>query len=313
MADAPAMNGRIPYPPAMRTTPFLFAFLLAAGCGSSSSTTDGGGGDGGGNPTDGGGGADGALPTTKYVGTVVLTQADAQLAGGQAYKSFSVGASFLQPSGGSGGTGSGTTTTDGPCTITTAGDAGAAADAGTLALLPAGTLSVEGGLVAVSVTPNAQNQYSKSMNGATLWNGGETLTAKATGDAMGAPAFDLAIMAPGKATITAPMLAGLGQPTTIPRSANLSVAWTGGTGTLRAFFFVTGGSTWISCSFPASAGSGTVPATALAKLPAGGGTLYFDTSSSAQKVVGEWGLYAYASHQAVTPTQTTASGLATFQ
>jgi hypothetical protein len=292
--------------------PIFLALLLAAGCGSSSSTTDGGGGDDGGGSTDGGGGADGALPTTKYVGTVTLTQADAQLAGGQAYKSFSVGASFLQPSG-SGGGGSANVTTDGPCTITTAGDAGAPVDAGPLTLLSAGTLSVEGGLVPVSVMPNAQNQYVHTMNSTVLWNGGEMLGVKATGAAMGAPAFDLAVPAPGKATITAPAIAGLGQPTMVPRSANLSLAWTGGTGTLRAFFFVTGGSVFASCTFPASAGSGTVPASALGKLPAGGGTLYFDTSTTAQKVVGEWGLYAYASHQAVTPMQTTASGTALFQ
>ena len=104
-----------------------------------------------------------------------------------------------------------------------------------------------------------------------LWNGGETLTASATGGAV--PAFSgITVTAPSPITVTAPACDLTMQGSTVcsaSRSAALPLAWTGGANTSVLATVISGNhehAVILNCRFDSSPAS--ISAEAMAKLPA---------------------------------------------
>ncbi len=136
----------------------------------------------------------------------------------------------------------------------------------------AGEIGITGGSIpagGINVSAGAKGTY--AAHGSTsLWSGGEPTSVKATGGDI--PAFDQRVTAPSVITVTAPAFAGT-TPLTIDRAQGLVVTWTGGTvgevqvlGTSEA----KPKATTIWCTFPANAGTATVPASAFRQDHRGG-------------------------------------------
>jgi hypothetical protein len=170
-----------------------------------------------------------------------------------------------------------TTASDaGSCLVTTCPSQGAT-DAGAVSLVSAGTLTVTGGAfgdAGVKLGTNNLGSYLYNTTGP-MFAPGDTLTVSAAGGTV--PAFPAqALVAPGTITLTAPLPSDAGDAgaIVIPTAQPLDVTWTGGqTGarvnvTLSAFF-TSGASASTFCSWDATTGQGTVPASALAPLASG--------------------------------------------
>lgn len=121
-----------------------------------------------------------------------------------------------------------------------------------------------------------------------LWNGGEKLHVSTTGGA-DAPPIALDVIAPTRVEITSPILAdGL----VVDRSVPLALAWTpSSAGELTVSISSPNPSVFenLSCSMPASAGTGTIPAAALALLTPGAESyLEFSHANTATIVKTGW-------------------------
>jgi hypothetical protein len=305
----------------------MAAGLGVAACGGSDSgTTDGGGGgDGGEGGSDGGGGDGGGGVTGKYTASMGTTltkyaQGMVMIAQHTEYGSF-----YLTPP--TAGLPSNCTgSTDGACSAVECvlGDAGAG-DAGTgVQYLSAGMVTMSGGTTPVMLTRAAGGTYSAQGMGA-LWAGGAMLKMTTTGDMGGvATPLDIGVVAPHQVTVTTPQIMGL-NPIPVNRAQPFPVAWTGGVeGTVRVSFgeLVAGRSRAISCEFPASSGSGSIPTSMLSKLtPSGdaggpglGGTVFSVTVlSRAEKLIGDVGTSFVATTNGLTPTGANAAILAVVQ
>jgi hypothetical protein len=113
----------------------------------------------------------------------------------------------------------------------------------------------------------------------------------------------MSLTAPSLASITTPAKPAGMNPLVITRSQDLAVAWTGGgTGEMDFVLGTTNGSNpgpTLNCSFPANAGSGTIPTAALAMLPAGNGSFSASTYVFKDVDIGEWRIYGQAFFTAV--------------
>ncbi len=127
-----------------------------------------------------------------------------------------------------------------------------------------GTIIVSGGSQTLTATPSYY--YAATMPDMPLFHGGETLNFSATGGTVGAFTAQVTAPAPAQATWP-PLVLGVPSMTTVPRSSDLVVTWTGGSG-LFHFQLSTNGRP-LDCYFPASDSHGTVPAVLLARLSAG--------------------------------------------
>jgi hypothetical protein len=137
-------------------------------------------------------------------------------------------------------------------------------------------ITISGGAVqpSITLTPNANAQYQTDLvTGDLLFVGGETLTFSAQGG--DAPAFEADLVAPSFITVTQPVFTGAAFAITL--GDDLEVAWTGGDEGVVSVFLVRalgpGEANKVECTFPASAGAGTVPATALEVLGTGAGSM----------------------------------------
>ena len=197
--------------------------------------------------------------------------------------------------------------TSGPCEEL---DCSAAVTAGSHS---AGTITVTGAALPVSITPGTNGTYTGFMANQVLFNGGETLTVAASGAEV--PAFMKSVTVPGKATITSPAKPPSASPyLMITRASGFTLSWTGGSGKL--FVSLDGGtnrSTRIQCKFDASAGSGTVPADALMKLPAGNGGFAMAAITETSVTAGDWGVSIEGYYNAVWPDDAIVSGPTTLQ
>lgn len=261
--------------------------LVAVGCSPMTMTVDGGSaggisGAGGGSSSAGGaasaggtasaGGASGGGSSTgpTRIGSVTLSQSTVEVAG-QSFRSGMVLANFFEiPSQFAGCT----TSTVGACRIS---NCAAAADAGTPpdgGMVSAGDLTItglaDGG---VTLMPGAMG-YQKVISGP-LFVPGAPIGVSAAGATV--PAFTAQVNAPTGATLTMPVCAQSTCPA-ISKAAGLTLTWTGGVGTVA--IEVLGGSDEVSCEFPAAAGTATIPAAALASLPTGSASLFFNTQNS---------------------------------
>jgi hypothetical protein len=164
-----------------------------------------------------------------------------------------------------------------------------------------GTITVGGLSKPVTMTPSTITNMYQPDNSANPFAGGETVTISGAGAT--APAFMLSLTAPGLASITTPAKPAGTNPLVINRSQDFAVAWTGGgPGDMDFVFGSTNGSSpgpSLNCSFAASTGSGTIPAAALAMLPAGNGTFSGSTNSLKSVDVGEWRFWGQAYFTAV--------------
>ena len=120
--------------------------------------------------------------------------------------------------------------------------------------------------------PDATGAYDVAGLAGALWtNPKGALTFAAAGGAI--PAFGETFCGPPSATITKPAAAP-GAGLTIDRASDLAVQWTGGAvGNLEIRLRDEGASLEVRCFFTGSAGQGTVPKAALAKIGAGAHTI----------------------------------------
>lgn len=151
----------------------------------------------------------------------------------------------------------------------------------------AGDVIVEGGLVPVTLSPDARNLYAKRESTAVdLYEGGETVTISATGDTV--PAFTTELLAPSHVDITLPIQPADDAPLPLDRTADLVLTWDdGGFGELVVL--LGDPTTSITCKFPTAAGTATIPSAALQKLaPSSLGFFLMEPASRKDLVVGEW-------------------------
>ena len=273
--------------------------LLCVGCGSNPSGADGGD-EGGSNEggSDGGGGDSGV--TTKFYGSVIVANTNTSTS--MRYDIFGL---FGATSTSSGGTTTCTASTEGACTFQdcASGDGGVPGDAGAPIYLSAGTLDVIVGSNTFTTTRMANGEY-RAQAMSSLYMGGESVRAKATGDPMGAPAFDLSVTAPARITVTMPAYPPMGS-ITISRAQPFSMVWTGGVaGTVNVAVstYPAGHTLAVSCKADASTGGTTIPTNMLAKLASGNGFLSVFHFTSTAMVQGDWGLGLYAYNTAVDPS-----------
>jgi hypothetical protein len=193
-------------------------------------------------------------------------------------------------------------TTDGPCTIKDCPTPGADAGQPTPRTASAGAVQVTGAAMPVLLVPSGAS-YPPLQSSARLWSGGESLDVLAMGAEV--PAFSAALTAPSYVTVTAPAWPALGSTLAIDRSQPLAFAWSGGhDGTVQVEILGDMGPqrTSITCLFPAASGSGTVPATALARFPlvTTGASLSVDCITDKSVTAGGWSILVRASTQART-------------
>jgi hypothetical protein len=211
------------------------------------------------------GGSGGAAPTK---GGVVNISTQATVAG--MYANSVVGTFFATLSTAS--TSACTTTTTGSCTVSTCDFSGAGGSPASPTLESAGTLTVTGASVPISITPNAMTQYlltgTMLPTNAPLYVGTEMLTIAATGAA--APAFSAQLAAPASIKVSQPASGAL----TINKSQDLALAWTSGTAGMSTFTVssskvvgtAVSKTASVACTFPANSGSGTIPSSQLQQL-----------------------------------------------
>jgi hypothetical protein len=177
----------------------------------------------------------------------------------------------------------------------------------------AGTVTILGLTQPVTMAPMVDKTYTVYSAQQALFAGGETINISAPG--ADAPAFTIAVTAPTRATITSPAKPAAGG-LTIDRTQDFTATWTGG-GVGKVYLYVSGPSgsnATIACGFAASAGTGSVPAAALAMLPAGMGAFTSTTISVKTVDKNDWRIYGQAFFNSVWAADTTmATATATLQ
>jgi len=254
----------------------------AAGAGAAGSAGGGAG------PGAGGAGGAGAGPVPAG-GFVAVSSFAGAMPGYQAFAGFSSG-------------GACTSQVVGPCLLSTCTSPPTPADAG--------VVTITGGAETVTLTAQA-GQYAPVEGMRALWAGGEVLRFSAAGGAV--PAFSGMVTAPPPLVVSS--LGDAAWPTAAvpaPRSAPLVVRWAPGAATDVVVFVDTmqGG---VGCGFPASAGMGTVPAEALAALPAGSAFLSVASTAGDTVLAGAFEIDLELQTAATTPSGAFAGAELTLQ
>ena len=247
-----------------------------------------------------------------HTGIINLAVSSATL-GSTSLKSTSVTASFFDGPGRSDCTTSqlgACTTSVCPSGVSTGGGAGG------MPQPDAGSISVAGGSRAVSLSPKADGTYAQTDSTYALWNGGETLTVSGAGGLV--PMFSATVTAPAlNAQLTAPTAPTPGAALNIARGTDLTLRWTGAGNTTLDLTLGNnpgaGSYSSVTCSFPASAGSATVPAAALATVPAGPGLFVLFITNTTPFAAGGYDIKLKASASPLGSSGLPASYQATFQ
>ncbi|HEX8796627.1 MAG TPA: hypothetical protein VF765_37005 [Polyangiaceae bacterium] len=162
-------------------------------------------------------------------------------------------------------------TTSGPCQIQDC-TAVLADDASTPVDVSAGNVTLSGGKLPAPVTLSfADGGYTSAFEMTQLFAPGDVFQVTATGDTV--PAFSgTTPPAPGPITLTSPSPVGteLGSPVyPIDLTKSATFSWSGGATGAKTLVSVTNLDTnvIVVCSFDAAAGTGTIPADAVAKFP----------------------------------------------
>jgi hypothetical protein len=173
----------------------------------------------------------------------------------------------------------------------------------------AGTITVTGAALPATLMPLGDDTYDVvSTTTQTMFDGGETITASGTGGDV--PAFSVSVTAPSRVTLTAP--AKPAGSLAINRGQDFQASWTGGGAGLVFLYFSATGIT-MSCGYPASGGTATVPAGALAMIPAGMGSFSAASVSNNTTDVGDWRIYAQGFYNSVWPDMSIVSATAIIQ
>lgn len=290
----------------MRIVLLVFAFVVV-GCGGGFVSSDGGasqgggsgGGVGGGGGSGGGAGGDagaqdaGANSRYGYVDAWSVNQSCTLGSTGISSRGSSQHAYFLdyRRVGGPAPAWAPETTVSGACTSYTYGPV-PVDDAGYLESwqVSAGDITFTGANTPVTLPFNPDGGYGQRMTNTPWWSGGEALTISAAGAEV--PAFTTTLQVPEYATVSAPDLRDQGTPLAVPRSNDLQLSWTGGSGTLHLQMWSgsTSANGTVVCDFPASQHAGTVPAALLQKLPAGAGSFLLQTRSAVVVPSGRWNI-----------------------
>ena len=178
----------------------------------------------------------------------------------------------------------------------------------------AGKLTFTGLAKAVTLTPAADKTYDRITGSTALFVGGETFTV--TADGADVPAFTATLMAPSKLTLTAPALPAANAALKVTRSSGIEATWTGASsGEVVLYFDEAASSNAFSttCTFPASAGKGTIPAAAFADFPSGAGTFNLYVKTVAVLTPADGYVRVTASSLLVSATGAGASGDSTFE
>jgi hypothetical protein len=146
------------------------------------------------------------------------------------------------------------------------------------------------------------------------WKPGDMLTAKATGAAGGAPAFELTTTAPPAVTIASPTFPKSIIPTPIEhvRSRDLVATWSeGGAGSVRISLSAASGTKLlhVECEAPVADKKVTIGSALLGRISSPRAQLGITTRSHALKREGDWAISVFAQGLALTPDGRTASGL----
>ncbi len=183
---------------------------------------------------------------------------------------------------------------DGPCTVVLCGTGAGASttfqSAGTLTVRAA---ALDGGVV--TLEPSAGATY--QLITAALWRApNQPLTITAAGAQV--PAFSLTLPSPSTITVNSPTCT-VNAPCTVSRSAPFTVSWSGGTtGSVVIDLFSQQGtapSADVSCTFSASAGSATIPASTMRQLISGSGSIRVWATSTATQTVADYAVTVSAS------------------
>jgi hypothetical protein len=274
--------------------------------------SDGGqhsGSDGGSN-----GGSDGGTTTpTGWKNGAVWAQSQVFTAAGMQYPSWSAGAYFYS----SDETGVSTCTQkdEGPCVVTTCQPTGAQNP--TYDELSAGGITISGGAQSVTLAaPPGDGAYeAKSGTGTVLWHGGEQLKFQASGAAV--PAFSASVTAPSAPVVSSPPLPSPGQALHFGKNGQ-TFSWSGGAA--GKFIVILAGqaqqgavTTSVRCAFSAAAGTGTVPAGAIAAIPQSSGSFMVMVENESIVTAGEWPVSLRLTTVANTPNGSYFSGVASFE
>lgn len=239
----------------------------------------------------------------------IFAISDTTAVDGGAKSSHRAGASFTHVTVPDGAT---QTKTVGPCVLEIIGEGTAAQETD----VSAGTVHLTGGAAAIDLAPMSDNTYAPSTGATALYAGGETLVV--TADGKDVPAFTTSLTAPSKVTLAAPVVAS--GALTVKRSsgvtATFSSAATGAAAGSVVLYFSATSTTMafaLTCTFDASAGTGTIPAAAFADFPAGPGTFDFYVKQASRVVVAPWDIHFTASKAVVDPAGIALAGDATFE
>lgn len=136
---------------------------------------------------------------------------------------------------------------------------------GTQSKVDAGVITITGGKVPVTLTPDAMSTYPGVTDPANdLFDGGDTLTIKAAGGTV--PAFKADVITSVGVDITLPVEPANKGPLPVDRTSDLLVTWNNGGPGDVFMFFNDGLGTRVFCTFSSAAGKGTVPKAALGAL-----------------------------------------------
>ena len=176
----------------------------------------------------------------------------------------------------------------------------------------AGVITITGATKPLSLVPGTDKVYAQQTSTTSLFNGGEMITFTAPGADV--PAFTVAVTTPTKATITSPAKPAAGSLLAVNRAQDFSVSWSGGgTGNVQVYLSGTTGSPSLFCRFAASAGTGKVPAAAIAMMTGTTGAFAMASIGLAEATAGDWGIEASAYFNAVWPDAAIVSGGTTIQ
>ena len=154
----------------------------------------------------------------------------------------------------------------------------------------AGVITITGGKVPVTLTPDAQSIYPSAADPASdLFSGGETITITAAGGAV--PAFTASLVASGGIDVTLPLQPPGNGPLAVDRTSDLAFAWTGG-GTGKVVVNLNDGlGVKVRCTFDSAAGTGLIPKAALAALgPNSKGTFGLGAGTLKTVTAGNWSI-----------------------
>ena len=207
-----------------------------------------------------------------------------------------------------------TTRTDGPCEVTVC------TSRVSTVTRPAGTLSLSGGTMAVSLTPNGDNTYTTAVGATQLFAEGTALMFDGSGADGGVPAFSGMVTTPGQAMLSVPAIVDA-TPLAISRMAAFAVTWvpsvpaTAGTVNVRFSAVAVGGaSASARCRFPLADAAGSIPATVFTDFPAGssGSYSFYVEAERELTLAGGWKVTAIARSPLSTAGGVVTSGAATF-